>query len=100
MDKLLFILGIRNKVLYQIPSGNVQTSLRVLPEVPPTLTLILIVVGLLPLLLKYIKMKNKVDFTMLVCLSGLVFFLFGFHVHEKAIAPYIALLFVFQGNKK
>jgi hypothetical protein len=40
-----------------------------------------------------------VKFSRLVFICGCLFFLFGFHVHEKAITPYIGLLLVFLDDK-
>lgn len=39
--------------------------------------------------------NKKIDVLKVVIINGLVFFMFGYHVHEKAITPYIHLLFVF-----
>lgn len=79
LDKILFIGGVRNKSLYHVDGMN---SLRILPNVSPGVTMILTVIGLIPLLIKYFLSRDKkVEFTKLVCVSGLIFFCFGFHVH-------------------
>jgi formate/nitrite transporter FocA (FNT family) len=36
----------------------------------------------------------------LAFICGALFFLFGFHVHEKAITPYVGLLLVFLSEKE
>ena len=70
------------------------SGLRVLPEVPAPLTLLLIVLMILPLMYRS-WMKSKDRFVELLCICGLIFFEFGFHVHEKAITPYLNILFIF-----
>ena len=35
-----------------------------------------------------------------IVINGLVFFMFGYHVHEKAITPYLHILFVFLTSQK
>ena len=53
----------------------------------------MILIVTIPILIVY--WKKKTGFEMLVFLCGCTFFLFGYHVHEKAITPYIGLLMVF-----
>ena len=58
------------------------------------MTIIIILVFLVPIMVKAWK-KEKTEFAELACVCGLIFFTFGFHVHEKAITPYINILFIF-----
>ena len=91
LDKLMnMVLGRLGIKFDQSASG-----LRVLPEVPASFTLVLIMVMILPLMYKsWIKQKDR--FVELLCICGLIFFEFGFHVHEKAITPYLSILFIFS----
>ena len=97
---------------------NPNTHLKVLPNIPPVLTIAIILAFLLPFFYRVFKessqsSKNQPgekvteyrqfchnNFALMVCISGLIFFLFGFHVHEKAITPYINLLLLFCPQTK
>jgi len=101
LDKVLAILGgFRTKSIYALnpastPQHAILNTLKVLPDISAGVTILIILSLLVPISAGYLMSKKKVSFAQLVCMSGLVFFLFGFHVHEKAISPYIHLLFVF-----
>lgn len=69
-------------------------SLKVLPSVAPGVTTLLVIAATLPLLVVYFRTKH-IKFEWMVFLCGCTFFLFGYHVHEKAITPYICMLLVF-----
>lgn len=73
-------------------SGDLH-QLKVLPQISPLCTTVLVLLFTVPLLIKFAN--HGVRFNRLVFLCGCLFFLFGFHVHEKAIAPYVGLLLVF-----
>jgi hypothetical protein len=73
--------------------------LAALPNVQPFVTTLIILAATLPLLITYFK-RNNIKFETLVFLCGSIFFMFGYHVHEKAIAPYIGLLMVFYSDKQ
>lgn len=62
------------------------------------MTIIIILALLAPIIISYFYTKKQINFTKLVALSGFIFFMFGFHVHEKAIVPYINLLFLFADH--
>jgi hypothetical protein len=68
-------------------------SLKILPDVAPILTTVIIIIVTLPLLISLFKKKIRFEWLLFLC--GSIFFLFGYHVHEKAITPYICLLMVF-----
>lgn len=53
----------------------------------------------MPLVLYIIKSK-KIDSLKIILVNGLIFFIFGYHVHEKAITPYIHLFYVFVCSSK
>ena len=56
------------------------------------MTLIIIMIFLIPLIIKiYKKPKYKV-FPLYVVMSGMIFFFFGFQVHEKAIMMPLTIL--------
>lgn len=69
--------------------------LKVLPDVSPNITIFIILACLAPIIVTFFLTKRNVRFVDLVSICGLLFFMFGFHVHEKAIVPYISLLFMF-----
>ena len=56
----------------------------VLPNIDPPFTFILIALSLI-FLARFVAKSTKDMFCEVLCLSGLIFFMFGWHVHEKAI---------------
>jgi alpha-1,3-glucosyltransferase len=65
--------------------GFVQTTEHVaLPNITPMITFLLLLIGIC-LLGIFICKSNKYQFCECLCLSGLIFFMLGWHVHEKAI---------------
>lgn len=69
-----------------------------LPDVSPLFTTLLVLLFTAPVILKFLS--HNCSFNRLVFLCGSLFFLFGFHVHEKAITPYVGLLLVFAAKKE
>ncbi|KAL3279467.1 hypothetical protein HHI36_016977 [Cryptolaemus montrouzieri] len=57
----------------------------VLPNITPRITIILSLIFVLPLMVKLWKLKCPTDFIRCIALCSLTAFLFGYHVHEKAI---------------
>lgn len=101
LDKFLALIGLKGRAIYQLTEATnhqaaALNSLKVLPDISASITICIIFITLIPIVILFFITKKKVNFTQLVCLTGLLFFLFGFHVHEKAIAPYINLLFIFN----
>lgn len=86
--------------------NNTNTTLKFLPEVTPLVTISIILIVLLPVLYRACRISlnrsanstNESSFPLLVGICGLIFFIFGFHVHEKAITSYISLLLLFCPN--
>uniref|UniRef100_A0A1B0FMS8 Alpha-1,3-glucosyltransferase n=1 Tax=Glossina morsitans morsitans TaxID=37546 RepID=A0A1B0FMS8_GLOMM len=90
-------------------SGIVQNyEHSVLPSVRPLATFILTVAAMLPVLIKLLcyttKSESKIMFLRSVVLCSLSSFLFGWHVHEKAILmsliPFCFLFFVHAQDAK
>ncbi len=93
-------VGFKSHQLYKMVDANTHqmsavNTLKVLPEISPSVTILIILSLLTPIIISYFLTKKQTKFTNLVCMSGLLFFMFGFHVHEKAIIPYLNLLFFF-----
>ena len=100
IDKVLnLILSKLGFLAITIKEGGELHHLTALPNVQPIITTLIILVVTLPLLYSYCK-KNNIKFETLVFLCGSIFFMFGYHVHEKAITPYIGLLMVFYSDKQ
>jgi hypothetical protein len=55
-------------------------SLKILPEPSANITLIIILLSLIPLIIYIFKIK-KINILDLILVNGLVFFMFGYHVH-------------------
>jgi len=94
-DKALVVLA-RFTGLVEIDSVNTKGSMTgglvqdihhaVLPNVSPLATMVLTVVVWLPALVKlWLSPNNIQQFIKCLCLCGWTSFLFGWHVHEKAI---------------
>lgn len=75
------------KPIASMTGGLVQEfSHTVLPSIAPLTTMILIVLFMIPALVKLWKSPNhKINFVRSLVLCALTSFLFGWHVHEKAI---------------
>ena len=56
----------------------------VLPNIQPICTFVVIAVGIAGLVV-FVRRSERDMFCEGLCLSGLVFFLAGWHVHEKAV---------------
>lgn len=100
-DKLANLLLSRLFVASSISFREISSDLhqlKVLPDVSPLVTTILVVLLTAPVIAKFFSCSTA--FNRLVFLCGALFFLFGFHVHEKAITPYIGLLLVFTSDKE
>jgi hypothetical protein len=54
---------------------------------------------MIPLIVHFIR-KKEVNISSMLVISGLCFFFFGYHVHEKAITPYNHLLFIYLTSEK
>jgi len=65
-------------------SKTAETELLILPNIPPWVSLLLTVGFSIPLWIKILKNKNPHNFLHFCADSSLIFFFFGFHVHEKA----------------
>ena len=85
----------RKKTLRKVTTGIVGgASFSVLPEIGPLHCIILMMVSILPMLWKvWESPKNNEIIGYVIC--ALASFIFGYHVHEKAIllaiVPFIAL---------
>lgn len=62
------------------PGDRPLNYLKILPEPSANLTLLIILVSLIPLILHIIKQK-RLDILKIIMVNGLVFFMFGYHVH-------------------
>ncbi|KAM3416759.1 Alpha-1,3-glucosyltransferase [Cercospora zeina] len=62
-----------------------DTSFAVLPNIPPRLTFVLTLAAQIPALLKLFAQPTWDNFVATITLCGYASFLFGWHVHEKAI---------------
>lgn len=62
-----------------------DSELSVLPSIPPSTTLVLTVLSQVPILFQLWKNPSHDKFIQAVILCGYGSFLFGWHVHEKAI---------------
>ncbi|KAF2879822.1 hypothetical protein ILUMI_26349 [Ignelater luminosus] len=76
-----------NNTLATMTGGLVQeVSHTVLPDIKPFLTIVLTATAMLPALYKlWSSGSNALNFVRCLVICGLTSFLFGWHVHEKAI---------------
>ena len=90
LDKVLSTI-LRRKGMSSSSSGLVQEVQHlVLPSITPTMTIALVVGSMIPALVTcwrklYFSFNPTVLFLRLVVLASFCSFMFGFHVHEKAI---------------
>ena len=92
-DKLFTVIGLKYRWLDEsdlplasMTGGKVQEySFIVLPDVPPVATLVLTVISMMPGLCFLWVAREKVYFVNSVILCAFTSFLFGWHVHEKAV---------------
>ncbi|XP_031333165.1 probable dolichyl pyrophosphate Glc1Man9GlcNAc2 alpha-1,3-glucosyltransferase isoform X2 [Photinus pyralis] len=91
-DKVLFMLGKKiglavSEEVAAMTGGLVQEfSHAVLPSITPLATMLITIVFMLPALMKlWFAGNNPVQFVRCIILCALTSFMFGWHVHEKAI---------------
>ncbi|EGC32375.1 hypothetical protein DICPUDRAFT_38502 [Dictyostelium purpureum] len=100
LDRILLFNGLYKKIPFfkdliisSDVSGNLTSGLvgsdsqthAILPKITPPITLLITVLFLIPSIYGIIKSKNWKDFILGICQSSFTFFMFGWHVHEKAI---------------
>ncbi|CAF1324731.1 unnamed protein product [Adineta steineri] len=92
LDKALAIIG-RYTHLFSVRSVSVSMTSglvqdiehQVLPSITPTMTFVLTFIFMIPSLIRLFRYCSKRTFLETVILCALTSFLFGWHVHEKAI---------------
>lgn len=91
-DKLLTFIGTKSGFITNVPPGSMTSGLvqeydhTVLPRITPSLTLAMTALSILPALIHlWLKPKEKNCFVRCIILCAFGSFLFGWHVHEKAI---------------
>ncbi|KAK3747080.1 hypothetical protein RRG08_046467 [Elysia crispata] len=93
VDKFLTVLGLKTCLLQaeavpaaSMTGGMVQEySHVVLPSIAPLVTMILTALGMVPALYMLWELKSPLAFVRAIILCAFTSFLFGWHVHEKAI---------------
>ncbi|KAB7505799.1 putative dolichyl pyrophosphate Glc1Man9GlcNAc2 alpha-1,3-glucosyltransferase [Armadillidium nasatum] len=92
MDKFLTVLGLKLGYVADVNRGSMTSGLvkeyehTILPSIAPIHTFLLTVITMLPCLLKLWKSSNNPwQFVRSLTMCGFCSFLFGWHVHEKAI---------------
>jgi alpha-1,3-glucosyltransferase len=81
LDKVAHLLLSRlGMQIVSVKEAGELHNLRVLPDVAPLVTTIIILLATVPLIVVLLS-KRKIRFEWLVFLCGTMFFLFGFHVH-------------------
>uniref|UniRef100_A0A3P8ZTD2 Alpha-1,3-glucosyltransferase n=1 Tax=Esox lucius TaxID=8010 RepID=A0A3P8ZTD2_ESOLU len=92
VDKALSVLGLRLKLLANLPKASMTGGLvqefqhSVLPSVSPSATLICTLVSILPAVLSIWRCpRGARGFLRCLVVCALCSFMFGWHVHEKAI---------------
>ncbi|XP_005090004.1 probable dolichyl pyrophosphate Glc1Man9GlcNAc2 alpha-1,3-glucosyltransferase [Aplysia californica] len=92
-DKVLTVSAVRlglvgaDRVASAAMTGGMvqEYSFVVLPDVPPIVTMMVTVIAMMPSLYSLWVSKDKVSFVRSVVLCAYTSFLFGWHVHEKAV---------------
>nr|XP_022319221.1 probable dolichyl pyrophosphate Glc1Man9GlcNAc2 alpha-1,3-glucosyltransferase isoform X1 [Crassostrea virginica]XP_022319426.1 probable dolichyl pyrophosphate Glc1Man9GlcNAc2 alpha-1,3-glucosyltransferase isoform X1 [Crassostrea virginica] len=107
VDKVLSVVGTRMGWTKGSPGAVMTGGLVqefhhvVLPTVPPIVTLLATVLSILPIMYYlWSKSKGPEDFVRAVVLCGFGSYLFGWHVHEKAILIVILPLCLLVLNKR
>ncbi|CAL1527996.1 unnamed protein product [Lymnaea stagnalis] len=108
LDKVLTIFGLKLGILNagKVQSGSMTSGLvqeynhTTLPSIPPGFSLLLVVFGMMPALLNLWNQRTVVSFLRTVILCGLTSYLFGWHVHEKAILMAIIPMALLVLNSK
>ncbi|KAJ8961537.1 hypothetical protein NQ318_014789 [Aromia moschata] len=93
LDKFLFFgamktgINLENKTVASMTGGLVQEfSHLVLPNITPVLTMVLTAICMVPAMIKlFLLNKQPTNFVRCIVVCGLTSFMFGWHVHEKAI---------------
>ncbi|XP_059162960.1 probable dolichyl pyrophosphate Glc1Man9GlcNAc2 alpha-1,3-glucosyltransferase [Physella acuta] len=93
VDKVLTVAGVKLGLLNssQVPAGSMTAGLVqeyshvALPSIPAGFSLIVVLFGIMPALLNLWHQRTKVSFVRTVIICALTSYMFGWHVHEKAI---------------
>eukprot|EP01025_Chloroclados_australasicus_P013206 TRINITY_DN16266_c1_g1_i1.p1 TRINITY_DN16266_c1_g1~~TRINITY_DN16266_c1_g1_i1.p1 ORF type:complete len:436 (-),score=21.34 TRINITY_DN16266_c1_g1_i1:33-1256(-) len=87
IDKLLtVVLGVESTRQAAMTGGLVQEAqFQVIPQISPLMSAALVLFAQLPLLINVIRSPHQISFGRGVAYSYLCSFMFGFHVHEKAV---------------
>ncbi|KAK5577226.1 hypothetical protein RB653_002166 [Dictyostelium firmibasis] len=100
LDRVLLFNGLYKKIPFFkdfiIPdqiTGNLTSGLVgsetqshiILPKITPPITLLITILFLVPSIYSILKSKSWKHFILGICQSSFTFFMFGWHVHEKAI---------------
>lgn len=91
-DKLLFVLGkklglnVTDQVAVMTGGLVQEFSHSVLPNITPLITMLITVCFMIPAMIKlWFSGNNPIQFLRCIVLCALTSFMFGWHVHEKAI---------------
>ncbi|KAJ7996239.1 hypothetical protein DPEC_G00235040 [Dallia pectoralis] len=107
VDKALSVLGLRLRLLEKLPTASMTGGLvqefqhSVLPSVSPSVTLICTLVSILPAVLSvWCRPRGARGFLRCLVICALCSFMFGWHVHEKAILMAILPLSILAVESK
>ncbi|PRP84505.1 dolichyl glycosyltransferase [Planoprotostelium fungivorum] len=97
VDRILArVLRVKNSETGTSPTSGLVQDIEhvVLPTITPSISLILVLLSLSPMLVLLYRRPSALKFKLSVALCSLSFFMFGWHVHEKAILMSIVPLYL------